>query len=264
MEDSPIHQAAEEASYEAVASLLDAGCEVDALNAHGQTALLVALCRGARSIVALLLDAGADVHVQVPGTGGALHVAAGCGRGDFVAQIVEAGCGVDSENDLGETALHIAAFYGTYEAMRVLLRLGADPSALSGNGSSPLHVICEFLPVNALLCTRLLLAYGANESSTNGDGLWPSMLLRYYDVEGEGGGSLPSNEATNAIDSALSRARSDRVWSRRCWVVLLAASPLKGKRVVVTDEPPWLSTATFVVGLERSHPGLFRQVVECL
>ncbi len=117
-----------------VTSLLD----VDPMlvNAHsdtGDSAVLIGLYYGQRSIVDLLRARGASLNI---------FEAAAVGDAIRVAELLRESPGlVRSFSHDGWTALHLAAFFGSVAAAHALLAVGSDTGAWSRNGmhNQPLH-----------------------------------------------------------------------------------------------------------------------------
>ncbi|KAK9819906.1 hypothetical protein WJX72_003824 [[Myrmecia] bisecta] len=70
---TPLHWAAGQGQTAAVVALVDAGADVDALDADGLTALLLAAVASAQDAAVQLIQAGADIQPSLPGGLTALH-----------------------------------------------------------------------------------------------------------------------------------------------------------------------------------------------
>lgn len=97
--------------------------DVDALNAHGETPLMMAALKGELDWVQKLLARGAKVHQ--PGWS-PLHYAATGPEPRIVALLLERGVPVDAESPNRSTPLMLASQYGTEAAVDLLLARGAD------------------------------------------------------------------------------------------------------------------------------------------
>lgn len=136
---TPLHLAAERGVLGLTESLIKAGADVNALDAHGQTPLDRAMHAGplkpapADDVVALLRRSGAAVDL---GTLASLGDTPGC------KALIEAGERVDSCDAHGRTALFRAVRNNRPDVVSALLDLGADPNAASLDGQTPLSTGC--------------------------------------------------------------------------------------------------------------------------
>ncbi|MET4634600.1 ankyrin repeat domain-containing protein [Kaistia defluvii] len=175
----------------AVADLLAKSVDVDARNADGATALLVATHQNRVGIARQLILAGADVNAKdriqdspylYAGARGHLEIlklalahgadlrstnryggtalipAAERGHVETVRTLIEAGVAVDHVNNLGWTALLEAILLGDggerhVAIVQLLLEGGADPSLPDRDGVTPLRHARQrdFQPIVALL-----------------------------------------------------------------------------------------------------------------
>lgn len=100
------------------------GLEVDARNAVGETALMIAALRGQMPQVQALLQHGAQVNQ--PGWS-ALHYAVSGPNLEVVKLLADRGAALDATSPNGSTPLMMAARYGSEAAVDLLLARGADP-----------------------------------------------------------------------------------------------------------------------------------------
>jgi len=117
-------------SVEYARLLVDAGADVNAKNADGQTPVMIACERGSTDIVKYFVSKGADVKPA----GGAfqatgLHAAAAKGYGDLAAFLVGAGAPVNAKDADGRTPLYYATRYGHTEAAKMLKAKGGKGGA---------------------------------------------------------------------------------------------------------------------------------------
>ena len=100
---------------------------VDAKDANGNTALIVAITDRSEDYTAFLLNKGADPNL--PGKGGdtPLIAAARVGYEDAAEWLLGQGARVDGANRMGETPLIIAVQQRQVSLVRVLLQAGANP-----------------------------------------------------------------------------------------------------------------------------------------
>lgn len=175
--DSLLHAAAARGDVPAIGRLLRAGAGMEARDASGSTALLVATRANRVEAARALIEAGADVnakdrigdspylyagargHLEILGMtlahgadlrstnrygGTALIPAAERGHVDTVKTLVEAGVAVDHVNRLGWTALLEAVILGDggerhRKIVAILLQAGADPNLADRDGVTPLQ-----------------------------------------------------------------------------------------------------------------------------
>jgi uncharacterized protein len=98
--------------------------DVNAVNAAGETPLMMAALRGHLVWAHKLLARGAKVH----GEGWSpLHYAATGPEPEFVRLLLEKGAPVDARSPNGSTPLMMAARYGSEASVDLLLARGADP-----------------------------------------------------------------------------------------------------------------------------------------
>jgi ankyrin repeat protein len=105
--------------------------QVDAVNAGGETPLMMAALRGNLEIAQALLDRSAAAHR----TGWSpLHYAATGGNPAMVRLFLAKGAPVDARAPNGRTPLMMAARYGGSDAAEVLLEAGADRALVDDAG----------------------------------------------------------------------------------------------------------------------------------
>lgn len=117
--------AMQEGSLKAARVLLGAKeIDVNALNASGESALMMAALQGDEAGVRLLLERGAQVNQ--PGWS-ALHYAATGPQPRVVLLLLERGAEIDALSPNETTPLMMSAQYGSEESVKLLLAHGADP-----------------------------------------------------------------------------------------------------------------------------------------
>lgn len=109
----------------------DRGLDVDALNASGETALMMAALKGRLDWVRRLLDRGAQVDKSgwTP-----LHYAATGPEPAVVALLLDRGAKIDAGSPNRSTPLMMAAQYGNPASVDLLLARGADPRLKNDQG----------------------------------------------------------------------------------------------------------------------------------
>ena len=147
-----------------VATLIEAGANVEATNAVGESALAVACRCGDVGVVTALLDeieASYCAHEQLRWTdrrnGWTLLMKAAQESAAIVAALLAAGADIAPTNPSGDTALMVACMCGSFECAVVLLRAGA--TACNRAGDSVLCVAARMDNqelASALLATDLV------------------------------------------------------------------------------------------------------------
>lgn len=110
------------------------GFNLDAVNASGENALMIAALRGHVGLLRLLIGHGAEINK--PGWT-PLHYAAtnpnpGCA--DMVRLLIEENAYIDAASPNDTTPLMMAARYGHPDSVRALIELGADVSLRNQQG----------------------------------------------------------------------------------------------------------------------------------
>ena len=148
-----------------VGALLEhGGVKLDAVDSHGNTALMRAAATGRAAIAAQLVEAGANITLRATGgnakgktalqqTNNAeiaallratqersnkVYAAAESGHAAEVKRLVEKGASPNSKYMNGQPVIQIAAHNGHTEVVEALLRLGCDPNAMSRAGRTAL------------------------------------------------------------------------------------------------------------------------------
>jgi uncharacterized protein len=110
--------------------------DVNALNAKGESPLMLAALKGHPKIADALVKRGADINK----TGWApLHYAASSANLPIIAMLIENSAYIDAESPNGTTPLMMAAMYGTPEAVKLLIEEGADVQLKNAQGLTALQ-----------------------------------------------------------------------------------------------------------------------------
>ena len=160
--ETPLHlacaTAGEEARGKMASQLLAYGCDVNALDRDGRTALMRAVEKGDGDLVRLLLENQSDAGVEDSQGDTALFYAARGGKPDIVRRLVRearrAKRDIDHKNMRGLTALLVAAREGHVDASRIL--------AEEGNASLTVRDLDNFMTAEEWL---LDAGYGEDEAS---------------------------------------------------------------------------------------------------
>lgn len=147
-----IHGAAKKGDLTALRSLLETGEEVDATNAVGNTALMVASMEGQVDAVVLLIEAGANVNAATTSGDTALSFACWKGHGNIVRLLLEKRANVDTRGTGGRTPLMVAAKFDHIEIVEMLLDAGANAAPKDAAGKT---------------ATQLLITANSNERGAN-------------------------------------------------------------------------------------------------
>jgi ankyrin repeat protein len=119
-----LHLALRDQSPRVTRSLWDvAALDVNAVNANGETPLMMAALRGDLEWAGRLIGRGAKVHQD---GWSALHYAAAGPEAKIVAMLLDRGAPIDARSPNNTTPLMMAARYGTEPSVDLLLARGAD------------------------------------------------------------------------------------------------------------------------------------------
>lgn len=104
---------------------------LNALNAQGESPLMLAALKGQLDLASQMVQKGADVNK----TGWTpLHYAASNGHLPLIRLLIENSAYIDAESPNGSTPLMMASMYGSLEAVKLLLDEGADPALKNQQG----------------------------------------------------------------------------------------------------------------------------------
>lgn len=131
-----LHLPAANGSLPVVAALLEAGAQVDAVDAEGVTALMSASFMGHRDIVKLLLAKGAKTERAAQSGYTALMYASNAGHASIVRALLAAGANASATDAQQSTPLMFAAQHAHDDVVEVLLAAGADPTSRGAHGLS--------------------------------------------------------------------------------------------------------------------------------
>ena len=129
--------AMQERSLKAARALLEhPSIDVNAVNAAGESALMMAALKGELGGAELLLGRGAAV--SLPGWS-PIHYAATGPEPQLVRLLLDRGADIDAASPNGTTPLMMAAMYGTPEAVKLLIDEGADVQLKNVQGLTALQ-----------------------------------------------------------------------------------------------------------------------------
>uniref|UniRef100_A0A0G4GJZ2 Uncharacterized protein n=1 Tax=Chromera velia CCMP2878 TaxID=1169474 RepID=A0A0G4GJZ2_9ALVE len=109
----------------------------------GETALMLASCKGHTDIVWLLVDANANVDMQDKSGMTALILASENGRTDIVRLLVDAKANVDMQDSYGSTAMMLASENGHTDIVQLLVDGNANVDMQDKNGKTALILASE-------------------------------------------------------------------------------------------------------------------------
>jgi uncharacterized protein len=132
--DLPLLDAVRKGDQKAVRELLQKGVDVNAAQADGSTALVLAADRNDLEVAHLLIRAGAHVNAANEYGATALSVACAGGNVAMIKILLEAKADPNAPLLSGETPLMSAADQGHVDAVRALLEHGADVNVGESKG----------------------------------------------------------------------------------------------------------------------------------
>lgn len=140
--------------------LLDEGMDVDATNALGETALIVAARARQIGAVRILVQRRANLSHRDRGDVSVLmHASETINNADVVKSLLDLGADVNARDELGRTALTIAAAAGARTSVRVLLDHGASIDHATSDDETALTFAIVW---NRTTIVRMLIAAGAD------------------------------------------------------------------------------------------------------
>ena len=192
---TPLQLATMHGHDKCVQLLIDYGADVNAKDLFGFTALHLAACNGAHSILKLLLRARADCSAplkfsycvplkisvgtgccKIPHLGGTtpLHLAAATNNVNCVKELIRYGADFNAVDEHGRTSLYVAAQLGYSECVLIHLKeaVGRDILSLPSfkTSDTPLHFAVKYHMID---CVKELLYLGSDVNHRNFDGLSP-------------------------------------------------------------------------------------------
>jgi len=170
MQWTPLHCASTVGCSASAALLIAARCDVEAKDARGHGALLIAAARGHEKLLGDVISAGAEVNVEDKSGMTAMHLAAMRGDAVTVRTLAEAGAVLDaSKAPKGFTPLLLACLnVQGWSAVPTLLKLSADPNAqCHGTKKSALMLLVEAKFSSAELPTALQLLHALLEAAAD-------------------------------------------------------------------------------------------------
>lgn len=168
--DYALHEAARCNSSAAIPIFLSNKCNIDQLNAYGQTSLMVACDNTSLSAVDKLLAAGADVNIIDPHGMSAIHYAAKSNKSQIVTSLKQYSSDVDLKDHKGMTALMISAWKSKLHHVNALIDCGASIDITDPDGRTALFYRTH---KNENGISTALLKAGADINHQDNDGNTP-------------------------------------------------------------------------------------------
>jgi ankyrin repeat protein len=166
-EESPLIAAVRAHRSDNVQVLLDAQIPVDAVDATGMSASMIAVATAQPEALAQLMKHLARVDVVDKSGRSALWYAAAAGAADAVDMLLAARVAVNVADISGQTPLAVAAAQGHAQIVTALLKSGASASTPSVAGATPLMLAARNGNTSVM---RALLAAGASIDAQNRHG----------------------------------------------------------------------------------------------
>jgi cytohesin len=206
-----LHVASELGREHAVAALIRAKADIDAVDAHGFTPLARATLLGRAPIVELLVRSGADSHRVDGKRRTPLHHAAAAGDEESVRLLLSIHADTRATDEFGWTALHYAAAHGRANLIAPLAK-AMPPSLLdarNSRGATALHLAARH---GEAACVLALLDAGLDPSIRDLDGRRARDLapLEWSDEAWNRLGAIPPVSAAHQRDPALLDSASRR------------------------------------------------------
>lgn len=125
---------------------IEAACnefDLNEVDIHGRTPLIVAAGRGFLAVVETLVRYGASIHATGQYQVTALHTAAANGEVAVARYLLSLGANIDAETIDGVTPLMCAAAWGYTEVVKLLLENGADWTKMDRTGAHATDIARE-------------------------------------------------------------------------------------------------------------------------
>lgn len=178
--DQRLIQAAHRNDVTAINVLLKEGVDLDARDAQGRTALLVAVDKNYIEVGTLLIEAGANVNVQDYSQDSPFLLAGARGNVELVKAMLNANPDFNLYNRFGGTALIPAAERGHVETVKVLLGTDLDVNHVNRLGWTALleAIILGQGKTPHQEIVRALIEAGADVNLADPDGVTPLQHAR--------------------------------------------------------------------------------------
>lgn len=119
--------------------LIQAGADVNWVNAFNQSVLTLALLFASDKTIEELLAAGADVNIGIDRYGNSpLQIAVNMNRHEMVQRLIQSGAFLDACDNEGCSCVFSAVIAGNEKMLTLLLEAGANPHLPNQEGITPL------------------------------------------------------------------------------------------------------------------------------
>jgi ankyrin repeat protein len=188
-----LHWAVERRDLPMMNVLLDAGAKHDLTNRTGARPLYLAATNGDAAAIARLLDAGEDANALLTAEGeSVLMLTSQAGNAEAVKILLDRGANTNTQQLRGQTALMWAAAEGHADVVKLLLARGADPGLSSTASTKPerrppggMTALLFAARQGKLEAARALLDGGANINAAGADNtsaLLIAVVNGHYDL----------------------------------------------------------------------------------
>jgi len=164
---TPLHWAASQGDVNAVRLLLEAGADVDKVNANGESPLHTACRAGSRSCAEALILAGADLHKSLPNGYQPIHTASMALEGvEILGYLLSHNALTnDAKNYYMATPLALTTLYDRVSSCEFLLSQGAEIDQPDWEGDTPMFEGIK--SVHGAKCLAVFLRNNCNYLHTN-------------------------------------------------------------------------------------------------
>ncbi|CAH2049103.1 unnamed protein product, partial [Iphiclides podalirius] len=165
---APIHWAASRGNVEIIKLLIEAKCDIEAVDKKQNDLLQCACAKGSVDVAAYAISLGAKVQGCDAAGDAPLALAARSGHTSVVELLLENGAEIDAINKTGRTALHVACEGGHSDTAVLLVSKGAAREASDNSGRTPLHIAAVHRHTELV---RTLLETSCHVDATDNNGV---------------------------------------------------------------------------------------------
>jgi len=154
-----LHDAVDALDIREVQILIERGCDVDAKDKRGYTALHHAAVQNANNIATLLIDKGANINSKGLLGYSPLHLAVASGSEEIVLLLISKGASLEIQDEDGSTPLLESIILNKTRISRLLVTHGANVNAKALHGVTPLVMSISSKSIET---AKLLIENGAD------------------------------------------------------------------------------------------------------